>query len=188
MGDVREGKPPAPEGNVMTITANARAAANRARTLADVIRDRAAMHPAQNNLLAITKHLTDAAHSFETEPAPVIGGITITNTFPADACLALWDAQAIAADDRRIAHLEDAIDHVTGPAPELQALHPESPQLARQESGLRTRIALAAHDLDQANHATTVHAALATLVGLYQEFTRLTAAVAVDNNRPCNRR
>ncbi|MGW7708291.1 hypothetical protein [Streptomyces sp. NPDC054771] len=173
----------------MTITANARAAANLARTLADVIRDRAAMHPAQDSLLAIVGHLTAAADAYETVPAPVINGITVTNTTPAEALLALWDAQTVADDDPRIAYLGAAIGYVTDTKPQFLApLNPTSPQLARQESILRTRIALAAHDLAATNEPPTRHAAYALLVNLHRDFDRLAAAVQVDKNRPCNRR
>ncbi|MBT2490615.1 hypothetical protein J7E96_19270 [Streptomyces sp. ISL-96] len=178
----------------MTITATARDAATRARALAYVVLSRAALHPAQDVLMQMVELLDTAALAFETEDAPVMDGITITNTTPFDAAMALLECQAL-AEDNPAAGIADAVFYyVTAPISrrpvELPELKPLSPQLARQEISLLTRIALVAHDLDASSPAdeTTRIAHLAVLVDLHRQFARLAAAVKVDNNRPCNSR
>ncbi|MDN3056876.1 hypothetical protein PH213_20440 [Streptomyces sp. SRF1] len=176
---------------MIAATHTAQLAADRARTLADIVRDRAPLNPARNALLAIAAHLGASAEAFETDEPFVIEGVTVTNTIPADAAVSLHQAQTIAEDNPRIAYLRHVIDYVTAPItrrlPEHPPLNPVSNQLARQESGLRTRIALAAHDLDRTTDPTTRHAVLANLADLHRSFNRLADAVAVDNARPCNR-
>ncbi|MFE3378748.1 hypothetical protein [Streptomyces anulatus] len=176
----------------MTITATARTAAARARDLAYVLLSRAALHPAQDVLLQMVEHLDTAALALETEPAPVFDGITVTNTTPFDTAAALMQCQALALDNRTAGVTEELFQYVTAPitrnTPELPELKPVSPQLARQEISLLTRIALAAHDLDSTSDSTTRYAILAALMDLHRKFRTLAAAVAVDNARPCNRR
>ncbi|GGW94765.1 hypothetical protein [Streptomyces noursei] len=76
----------------------ARAAAHRAYVLANMARDRSTNHPACNALLAIADYLDVAALAFQTEPPSVFNGITITNEIPADAWLALHDAENTARE------------------------------------------------------------------------------------------
>ncbi|MFC8723720.1 hypothetical protein [Streptomyces bacillaris] len=173
-----------------TITPAARAAA-RARDLAYVLLSRSALHPAQDVLLQMVEHLDTAAFALETEPAPVLDGITITNTTPFDTAFALMQCQALALDNPHAGIAEEIFQYVTAPItgrnPELPALKPASPQLARQETGLLTRIALATHDLNATSNPTTRYAILSALVALHRSLHVLTASVATDNARPGNR-
>jgi len=162
-------------------THTARVAADRARLLAAVLRDRASQHPAEAQLRAIAADLDTTGHHFATEPPSVINGITITNDIPADAAMALWDARAIAEDTPGLGHLVPVLRYVLAhmpgaSGPELEPLSPAIPQLARREAGLRTRIALAAHELGRVNDPTTRYAVLAVLVDLHREFADLAAA------------
>ncbi|MFI0934615.1 hypothetical protein ACH4RG_23195 [Streptomyces sp. NPDC021019] len=159
-----------------TIPTTALAAADRARTLADVITARAALHPAADVLHAIAALVTTAAESLETTDAPVF---------------ALMDAQALALDNRRAGISDHVMYYVTAPitrrVPELPELNPVSTQLARQEGRLRVRIALAADALNTATTPDSRHGALETLLPLHRAFDDLARNVAVDNARPCNR-
>ncbi|MER7135363.1 hypothetical protein ABT358_02320 [Streptomyces sp. NPDC000341] len=175
-----------------TIPATATAAAGRARDLAELITERAALHPASEALLKIADLLTTAATSLETTDAPVMDGITVTNTTPAEACFALMDAQAVALGNPNAGISDHVMWYVTAPitrrVPELEQLNPVSTQLARQEVSLRTRIALAAAELETTANEDTRHDVLEALLNLHRMFDRLADSVAVDNNRPCNRR
>ncbi|WP_327415428.1 hypothetical protein [Streptomyces sp. NBC_01233] len=178
----------------MTTTTAARDAASRARALAYVILSRAALHPAQDVLMQMVEHLDTAAVAFETDQAPVMDGVTVTNTTPIEAGMALMQCMALAVDNPRAGIADQVFYYVTAPisrrAVELPQLNPVSTQLARQEGRLRTAIALAAHDLDASSPAdeTTRIAYLAVLVDHHRNFGRVAAAVEVDNARPCNRR
>ncbi|GHA94419.1 hypothetical protein [Streptomyces chryseus] len=177
----------------MTITATAVDAAARARALAYVILSRAALHPAQDALTEMVEHLDTAALAFEAEDAPVIDGVTVTNTTPIDAGMALVQCMALAVDNPAAGIPDEVFYYVTAPISrrpvDLPQLNPVSTQHARQEGRLRTQIALAAHDLDASSPAdeTTRIAHLAVLLDLHRNFARVAAAVAVDNARPCNR-
>ncbi|MDX2922118.1 hypothetical protein [Streptomyces sp. NE06-03C] len=175
-----------------TIPTTAIAAADRARTLADIVTTRAALHPAADALLAIAALLTTAAESLETTEAPVFDGITVTNTTPAPAAFALMEAQALALDNPRAGISDHLTYYVTAPitrrVPELPALNPVSTQLARQEGRLLTRIALVGSDLNSATNPHSRYGALQALVTLHRDFDDLARAVAVDNARPCVRR
>ncbi|GGW99943.1 hypothetical protein [Streptomyces chryseus] len=176
----------------MTTTPAARDAATRARALAYVLLSRAALHTAQDVLMQMVEHLDTAAHAFETEEPPVMDGVTVTNTTPIDAGMAIVQCMALAVDNPAARIPDEVFYYVTAPisrrAVELPQLNPMSTQLARQEGRLRTQIALAAHDLDASSPAdeTTRIAHLAVLVDLHRTFARVAAAVAVDNARPCN--
>ncbi len=174
-----------------TIPATATAAAGRARDLAELITERAALHPASEALLKIADLLTTAATSLETTDAPVMDGITVTNTTPAEACFALLDAQGVAQGNPLAGISDHVMWYVTAPitrrVPELEPLNPVSPQLARQEASLRTRIALAADELRTTTDADTRRDVLEALLNLHRMFDHLADSVAFDA-RPCNRR
>ncbi|MFH8577154.1 hypothetical protein [Streptomyces zaomyceticus] len=178
----------------MTITATAADAATRARALAYVVLSRTPLNPAQDVLMQMVELLDTAALAFETEDAPVMDGITATNTTPIEAGMALMQCMALAVDNPTAGIADHVFYYVTAPIGrrrvELPQLNPVSTQLARQEGRLRTQIALAAHDLDASSPAdeTTRIAHLAVLVDLHRSFARVAAAVDVDNARPCNRR
>ncbi|MGW6416304.1 hypothetical protein [Streptomyces sp. NPDC055055] len=177
----------------MTITATARDAATRARALAYVLLSRTPLHPAADVLMQMVEHLDTAALAFETDDAPVMDGVTATNTTPIDAGMALMQCMALAVDNPAAGIPDQVFYYVTAPVSrrrvDLPQLNPVSTQLARQEGRLRTAIALAAHDLDATSTAdeTTRIAYLATLLDLHRNFARLAASVEVDNARPCNR-
>ncbi|MFJ3545441.1 hypothetical protein ACIPQH_25135 [Streptomyces rubiginosohelvolus] len=176
-----------------TIPTTARAAAVRARALADVIRSRATIYPAADVLSAMAVFLETAAESYERTPAPVMDGITVTNTTPFEAGAALMKFQALALDHPSAGISDHVAYLVSAPisrrVPELPALNPVSTQMARQETGIRTRIALLTAELDAATDDEGRRTLLDLLVTLYSKFDRLAAAaVAVDNARPCNRR
>lgn len=176
----------------MTATVTATAAAGRARTLAELVARRAPLHPASEALLKIAALLTTAAEALETTDAPVMDGITITNTTPAETVFALMDAQAIALANPATGISDHVMWYVTAPitrrVPELGELSPVSTQLARQETRLRNRIAVVAAELDTATDENTRYGVLEALLLLHHKFDRLADAVAVDNDRPCNRR
>ncbi|MEV3895340.1 hypothetical protein [Streptomyces anulatus] len=169
----------------------ARTAADRARTLAEVITARAALHPATDTLLAISTLLITAAESLEATEAAVFDGITVTNTTPAEAAFALMEAQALALDNPRAGISDHLMYYVTAPitrrVPELPALNPVSTQMTRQEFRLLTRIALVGADLNSATNPHSRYGALQSLMALHRDFNDLARAVAVDNARPCNR-
>lgn len=179
---VREGNEPAPEGNAMSKTA-ARAAAARARDLADIISSRTALHPAQGVRLRMIDYLTAAAEAFEGSDG------TVT---PFAAAAALIQCQALADSHPAAGVAEAVFAYVAAPVsrwnPEVPDLNPVSPVLAGQESRLRTQIRLAAHDFDREGDATTRYALLATLADLHYCFTRLADSVEVDNYRASRNR
>ncbi|MFC9341460.1 hypothetical protein ACFTY9_25525 [Streptomyces sp. NPDC057021] len=177
----------------MTITAAAVDAAARAHALAYVLLSRTPLHPAQDVLMQMVEHLDTAALAFETDEAPVMDGITATNTTPIDAGMALMQCMALATDSPVADIADQVFYYVTAPISrrpvDLPQLNPVSTQHARQEGRLRTQIALAAHDLDTSSPAdlTTRIGYLALLVDLHRNFADLTASVEVDNACPCNR-
>lgn len=168
-----------------------REAAARARDLAEILRTRAYGHPHQDVLLVLIDHLHTAAEGFETAAPLVMDGVTVTNCTPAEGHMPLLMAGADAADSPQAGVAEAMFAYVTAPFTgrtfHLEPLGAKSPQLARQDVELRTRIALAEHDLATESDPTTRYALLATLLDLHRKFIRLGAAVAVDNTRPCNR-
>ncbi|MFK0294294.1 hypothetical protein ACIQU6_28005 [Streptomyces sp. NPDC090442] len=106
---------------------NAVAAAHRAYVLANIARDRATNHPEQATLLTIADCLDTAALAFQTEPPNRINGVTITNTIPADAWLALHDAAETARNHPCAGYPADLADYVTQPVfrDELRQFEPE---------------------------------------------------------------
>lgn len=169
-----------------TITTTARAAADRARDLAELIAQRAALHPAREVMAELVGHLLTAAEAFEAEPMPY------TNVTPAVAGFALVDFLATAKANPQAGIPGEVAFYVTAPIsrrlPELEPLNPVSGKLAGQEFSLRTRIAFVADALKTATDEDSRRGALEDLVTLHRLFDRLAASVAVDNARPCNRR
>lgn len=172
------------------IPTTALAAAARARALADVVRSRMALNPAADVLAEMAELLLTAAESLETTPAPVMDG-TVTNTTPADAGLALLGFQALALDhpqagmSDRVAYLVSA--PITRRIPQLAPIRTDSPQLSRQETGIRTQIAQLTAELDAATDDEGRRTLLDLLATLYRKFDRILASIAVENARPCNR-
>jgi hypothetical protein len=168
----------------MTVTQTARAAADRAENLANVLRDRAAAHPAAAVLLKMASRLDTAARAFATEPAPVLDGITVTNTVPFEAGIALMECQALAQDHPEAGVRDEVFYYVTAPISRRAPLPEAAP--GREATALRTRIALAAHDLDALSTAdsTTLHAFLAVLVDLHRQYAELRATTTDPNGAP----
>jgi hypothetical protein len=167
----------------MLITHTARAAADRARTLAVVLTNRKPADNADADVLrTVATHMVDVAHAFETDEPVVFDGIPVTNVIPADAFLGLLDAEAAAEGSPRHAYLRDLIRYVTVPVggepPKLPYLTPSDDGMAFEEIGLSARIAMAASSLDTASTTTTRYAILADLVDLHHRFALLAAAVA----------
>lgn len=176
----------------VTIPATAAAAAGRARDLADLISHHALLHPAGTAMLKIVGLLITAAESLETTSAPVMDGIAATNTTPAKAAFALADAQCVALANPAAGISDHVMWYVTAPitrhVPQLAPLNPVSSQFARQEASLLTRIALAAAELETTTDPDTRYEVLEALHNLHRMHDRLSASVAFDNARPCNRR
>jgi hypothetical protein len=181
----------AAERTARTATYRHREAAARARDLADILRTRTYGHPHKDVLLVLIGHLHTAAEGFETAAPLVMDGVTVTNCTPAEGHVPLLMACAKAAENPQAGVAEALFAYVTAPFTgrtfDLEPLGAKSPQLARQDTELRTRIALAEHDLATEGDPTTRYALLAALLDLHRKFIRLGAAVAVDNDRPCNR-
>lgn len=159
-------------------------AAARARDLAEVIRSRTNSNPHGKTLMELVTHLNTAAECFETDEPPVIDGITVTNTIPGAAGVALMQAMA-AASDTPEAGIADSLflyvtSHITRRAPELPDLKTVSPQRTRQERDLRDRIGHAARELDTAPDGHGRVAALTQLADLHLMFVLLAAATTDD--------
>ncbi|RZU28237.1 hypothetical protein EV284_6403 [Streptomyces sp. BK022] len=168
---------------------NALAAAHRARTIADSIREQ------PNHDAALPQLLTAAADVFATEPPQVFDGTTVTNTVPADAMFALWKADEIAAETPSSGLPENFTDYVLAPVfrrplPFPDAVHARSAQLARQQHVLRDRLTsvhetLNAHPLDTSDRTTHL---IRTALALHAGLAHLADVIRLDNTRPCYRR
>jgi uncharacterized membrane protein YqiK len=159
-------------------------AAARARDLAEVIRSRAASNPHSKTLMELVAHLHTVAESFETDAPPVIDGVTVTNTIPGAAGIALMQAM-LAASDTPQAGIADCLfhyvtSHITRRVPELPALTTDSPQFDHQGSALRDRIGQAVRELDTASDRHGRVAALTKLAELHSWVVLSAAAVSAD--------
>ena len=159
-------------------TAAHTAAARNARTLAAVIRDRAALHPERDALLAMVGHLHTAAESIEAH-VPAVDG---ENNTPAKGVLFLALARGIAIEVPAAGIADEVFYYVTAPItghlPEVAPEGPASPQLARQELDLLARI-----NTVRENHLTSgiddvLRAALDALVTLHGKLARLRQVTA----------
>lgn len=175
----------------VAITHTARAAADRAHALAAVLTARALDRPDTDTFRTVAAHLGTAAHAFETEEPFYFEGVAVTNCFPADASMALLDADCAAEDDPAHPYLRDVVRYVSAPitrtVPELPSLNPRDEVLAYREIGISTRIGVAAYSLDTASTDGTRRAIFADLLDLHQEFAQLADAVAADKARAGDR-
>ncbi|MFP3992735.1 hypothetical protein U9R90_35715, partial [Streptomyces sp. E11-3] len=187
--------PLTPPGDTPMITATplpkATAAAHRARALAHILREQSALRTAPDATRSIANRLEAAALSFETDPAPVLDGITDTNTVPGDAALAIIDAEILAHDNPGTTLPTDFGRYITAPIhgrePSQPAeLHPASPQLARQETRLRQVLADIHAQLSATTHPDMLRDHLASVLRWHRQWARLSDAVRIDNARPCN--
>ncbi|MGX1301375.1 hypothetical protein RKD35_002863 [Streptomyces albogriseolus] len=157
-----------------------RQCAARARDLADILRARLEGHPHRAELLVFIGHLHTAAEGFETAEPLVMDGVTVTNVVPAEGYMPLLMAIGHAADHPEAGVSEAVFAYVTAPITR-RAYRPEP--LAgggRADAELRTRIALAEHDLATEGDPTTRYAILATLVQLHGQHLAAGGTVAAD--------
>ncbi|MGW3628031.1 hypothetical protein [Streptomyces sp. NPDC000880] len=166
-------------------------AAFRARTFAEIARRRAAANPARDALLMLADLLDVAALSFETEPPQIMDGITVTNTIPADAWLALADAETVAEENPGTGFPAHFGRYVTAPVfgrtPDVPGpLNPVSPALATQEINLATALGLVHGHLETTGDREVTAAMLEAALILHGKFARLAASVVIDNARQCN--
>jgi hypothetical protein len=158
----------------VTVTHTARAAAARAEYLATVLRSRTPGHPAADVLAEMATHLDTAARSLATEDAPVLDGITITNTTPFDAAAALMHCMALALDNPAAGVEEEVFYYVTAPITG-RTVEPPMYVRGRDAASIRTRIALATRDLDALSLGDSASriGLLAILVDLHHEHAEL---------------
>ncbi|MFI1201682.1 hypothetical protein ACH4VR_19885 [Streptomyces sp. NPDC020883] len=164
---------------------NALAAAHRAHTLANLARGRAPLHPARDALLAIADLLDIAALSFQTEPPTYFNGIAVTNTVPADAWLALTDAEYKAVDNPRTGFPAAFGQYVTQPvfgnALKLpDRTDPVSPALADKETQLLAALRLVHDQLATATTPDLVAVMLEAALILHSKLARLADVTVCD--------
>ncbi|WP_328427878.1 hypothetical protein [Streptomyces sp. NBC_00443] len=149
------------------------AAARTARALAAVIRDRIALHPERDALLAMAGHLHTAAESIEAH-VPAVDG---ANHTPAMGALFLALAQGIAVEVPAAGIADEVFYYVTAPItgtlPETGPKGAESPQLARQELDLLARINTVRENHLSSENDDILRAALDALVTLHGKLARL---------------
>ncbi|MDI9829725.1 hypothetical protein [Streptomyces sp. KAU_LT] len=144
-----------------------RQCAARARDLADILRARLEGHPHRAELLVFIGHLHTAAEGFETAQPLVMDGVTVTNVTPAEGHLPLLMAAGHAADHPEAGISEAVFAYVTAPVTRRTYRPEPLADGGREDAELRTRIALAEHDLATEGDPTTRYALLATLVQLH---------------------
>ncbi|MFJ4879903.1 hypothetical protein ACIP93_32515 [Streptomyces sp. NPDC088745] len=173
---------------------NALHAAARARAIAGIARRRSVLnHPAQETLTTVAELLDDAALRFETTLPPVLNGVVITDTIPLRASLLLDSAEDVIAQNKATGLPESLSQYVTsavfGTLKLPRSLHPVSPQLATQENRLRAALQML-HERHLTGAGEPPEAAALYLEAAFKihlNWSRLAAAIAVDNARPCNR-
>ncbi|MER6616351.1 hypothetical protein [Streptomyces xantholiticus] len=172
---------------------NAVAAATRAEALATLARRRAPLHPAQSALLEIAARLDTVAQAFTTE-VDVINGITISNSVPGDAWLALHEAETIAEEAPATGFPAEFGQYVTQPVyghslDVPDPVNPSSVALAAQEARLIAALVMVHHELaDTAADAAYTAAMLDAAFLIRSRLARVAAAARIDNARTCNRR
>ncbi|MFF4900484.1 hypothetical protein [Streptomyces sp. NPDC001068] len=160
-----------------------RECAARARDLAEILRTRAFGHPHKDVLLVFIGHLYTAAEAFDTIAPLVMDGVTITNAIPAEASMPLLMAVSRASEHPEAGISEALFAYVTAPITRrtyrTEPL-PASDPSARRDVELRTRIALAEHNLTTETDPTTRYALLAILMQLHGDRLTLGATVRAD--------
>ncbi|MFN1193304.1 hypothetical protein ACK03K_34135 [[Kitasatospora] papulosa] len=179
----------------MPIPPTAQAAAHRARTIAAIARTRVAS-PApipdptgRAALLEIADRLDIAAYSFETDEPGSLDGITITNTVPVDAYLALSEAETIAEDNPTSGFPPEFGEYVTAPvygkAVSLPpSLLPGGPVLIAQEGDLFARLLVLHAELAASTAPESIAGLLELVFRLLWKHAQLADSIAVDRNRP----
>ncbi|MEU1180597.1 hypothetical protein ABZ464_23645 [Streptomyces sp. NPDC005820] len=160
------------------------ATVRRLNHLAAVVRGRA-HHPQRYMIETLAGAIEDAAIAIQTFPVDEPGQL------PQGATDALREAtDLLTQNDFMIpaAIIGYATAPVTGEMPQMEPLQAVSIRLARQDVDLRARrFALVEHGHLNSRDEEVLNAALTGLVALHRQHERLAAAVAVDNDRPCNR-
>ncbi|WP_086859795.1 hypothetical protein [Streptomyces milbemycinicus] len=160
------------------------AAVRRLNHLAAVVRGRA-YHPQRYMIETLAGAIEDAAIAIQTFPVDEPGQL------PQGATDALREAaDLLTQHDFMIpaAILGYATAPVTGQLPKMEPLKAVSVQLARQDADLRARrFAIVEHGHLNSRDDEVLTAALTGLIALHRKHERLAAAIAVDNDRPCNR-
>ncbi|MFF5668842.1 hypothetical protein ACFY8S_01680 [Streptomyces hygroscopicus] len=156
----------------------------RLNRLAAVVRGRA-YHPQRFMIETLAGAIEDAAIAIQSAPVDEPGQL------PQPAVDALREASDLLTQhDFMIpaAIIGYATAPVTGQLPEMEPLQAVSIQLARQDADLRARrFAIVEHGHLKARDEDVLNAALIGLIVLHRKHERLAAAVALDNERPCNR-
>ncbi|MGW4731794.1 hypothetical protein ACWEQC_21970 [Streptomyces shenzhenensis] len=159
------------------------ATVRRLNHLAAVVRGRA-YHPQRYMIETLAGAIEDAAIGIQTFPVDEPGQL------PQGATDALREAtDLLTQNDFMIpaAIIGYATAPVTGVMPKMEPLQAVSIQLARQDADLRARrIAIVEHGHLNSRDEEVLNAALTGLIALHRKHERLAAAVAVDNDRPCN--
>ncbi|MGW3445640.1 hypothetical protein [Streptomyces sp. NPDC001076] len=161
------------------------ATVRRLNQLAAIVRGRA-YHPQRYMIETLAGAIEDAAAIVRDYPiqfAP--DDICLTANFPlreATDLLTKHDFMVPAAI------LGYATAPLTGEMPKMEPLKAVSVQLARQDADLRSRrFAIVEHGHLNSRDDEVLNAALTGLIALHRKHERLAVAVAVDNDRPCNR-
>ncbi|WP_330342624.1 hypothetical protein [Streptomyces sp. NBC_00557] len=158
-------------------------AAQRARTIAEIARDRFADGPIRAALLAIAAHMDRAADHLET----MLPGAD--KALPTQAAEQLSNAEHIAAKHPAARFPAELGAYVLAPLavralPLPAPLHPVTPRLALRETDLRNRL-IQLHE-DDDHQEDYPEEWLRSVFTTWQKFMRLADEVRVDNLRPCN--
>jgi hypothetical protein len=160
------------------------ATTRRLMHLARVVRGRA-YHPQRYMIETVAGAIEDAAMAVESIPVDEPGQL------PQVALNMLQEATDLLTEHDFMVPaviIRYAIAPVTGAVPAMDELGAVSVQLARQDADLRARrTALIEHGHLNSRDDEVLMAALTGLIVLHRKHERLAAAVAVDNDRPCNR-
>ncbi|MFC8442085.1 hypothetical protein ACFUJT_28460 [Streptomyces griseoincarnatus] len=160
------------------ITTPSQHAALIASALADAIRSGAKQHPDRGALERIAELLDTVVIAFVDEPDAV--------SAPADAALALQDAEVLAARSPGaglpLGFTAAVLAPARGQAPELPVpVGAASPQLAEQDARLRARLALVEEWLLDTQHPDMVPAYASMSLTLRTKLAHIAAAVAVGS-------
>lgn len=159
-------------------------AAQRARVIADVARDRYAGPDTMTVLVRIAGFLDSAALFLDDEkPGPDV-------SLPDEVTEALWRADTLAEQDPQTRFPEGFTNYVlhalTGrPLPFPEPLNPVSPTLALREIDARNRLAQLHADTEQ--QAECPDGWLRAVLTTWQQHMRAADIIRADNARPCNR-
>ncbi|WP_329020381.1 hypothetical protein [Streptomyces sp. NBC_01601] len=166
-----------------------RTAADRARVIAAVARDRFSPPETLHILDVIARHLSAAADHFAVRTSSTTPAGTDL-TLPAEAATELRIADALAASHPAtrlpVGFTEYVKAPFTGQLPFPEQLNPVTARFAEEEKDLRARLDQLHSDTDRA--ATNVTEWLTDILTVWLKWMRLADVVRVDNGRPDNQR